>query len=279
MFPAWLAPAGLLLLGFLLAAAAGAGCAPERPRRPAIVGHRGASARAPENTLASFRLAWKLGADAIEGDFRLTADGEVVCLHDRDAERTGGRKLEVARSTLAELRDLEYGSWKGPGWAGEPLPTLAEVLATVPVHGRLLIELKTGPEILPALRRTVTASGLRPEQVAIIAFDAEAITGARRELPEHRAYWITDFEQKDGRWEPSAAEVLATLERCGAHGLDCQAVPEALSPELLDGLRQRGLELHCWTVDDPALARRLIELGVLSLTTNRPDELRAALGG
>ena len=74
-----------------------------------VIAHRGASYDAPENTLAAFRLAWQQGADGIEGDFYLTADGEIVCLHDSDTGRTGDRKLSVGQSTLAELRKVDVG--------------------------------------------------------------------------------------------------------------------------------------------------------------------------
>ena len=84
-----------------------------------ITAHRGASDDAPENTLAAFRLAWQQGADAIEGDFRLSGDGVVVCIHDADTARTCGVKLPVADTPLARLRQLDYGRWKGEGFAGE----------------------------------------------------------------------------------------------------------------------------------------------------------------
>ena len=109
---------------------------------PFLVAHRGASRDAPENTVPAFELAWRQGADAIEGDFRLTADGRIVCMHDADGERTGGRKLAVAAATLAELRQLDVGAWKGQAWKGTPPPTLAEVLATVPPGKSVYLEVK-----------------------------------------------------------------------------------------------------------------------------------------
>jgi len=101
---------------------------------PLVVAHRGASHAAPENTLAAFKLAWKEGADAIEGDFFLTKDQEIVCTHDRTTQRLNKEKLnlDVAKSTLEELRALDVGSWKNEKWKGERMPTLAEVMATVP---------------------------------------------------------------------------------------------------------------------------------------------------
>ena len=243
-----------------------------------FIAHRGASAEAPENTLASFELAWKQGADGVEGDFFLTADGEMVCIHDSTTLRTGGRELVVADSTLAQLRELEYGAWKGPGWAGQPLPTLLEVLRTVPRRGRIYIELKCGAEGLAAVRSAIGRSGLRAWQVVIISFDEQTVLEAKRMLPAHRAYWLTGLKLEDGSWSPSTAEILATLDRCGADGLDAQAKPEAITPELRDGLIQRRLDLAFWTVNDAATAARLGELGAASLTTDRPGALRAELG-
>mgnify|MGYP000530610723 CR=1 FL=1 len=114
-----------------------------------VVGHRGASYDAPENTLCAFELAWKQDADGIEGDFYVTKDKQVVCIHDPDTKRTGGKKLKVAESTLAQLRSLEYGAWKGPEFAGEPIPTFGQVLKAVPQGKLFVIELKTGPEMPP----------------------------------------------------------------------------------------------------------------------------------
>src|SRR5580704_16419303 len=127
-----------------------------------VIAHRGASFDAPENTLAAFRLAWKQGADGIEGDFYLTDDGEIVCLHDSDTGRTGDRKLSVGQSTLEQLRKVDVGISKGEKFRGERIPTLAEVLAIVPAGKRIFIEVKCGPQILPALKRNLHQSQLLP---------------------------------------------------------------------------------------------------------------------
>ena len=84
-----------------------------------LVAHRGASHEAPENTIASFQLAWEQGADAIEADFYLTADRRIACIHDSSTERVSEAKLPVAKTSLAELKQLDVGSWKGPQFAGE----------------------------------------------------------------------------------------------------------------------------------------------------------------
>ena len=103
-----------------------------------IIAHRGASFDAPENTLAAFRLAWEQGADGIEGDFMLTADGQIVCFHDLDTQRVAGEMRVVKESTLAELQALDVGRWKGDRWRGERIASLDDVLAVIP-QGKQLV--------------------------------------------------------------------------------------------------------------------------------------------
>jgi glycerophosphoryl diester phosphodiesterase len=242
-----------------------------------IVAHRGASHDAPENTLAAFKLAWEKGADAIEGDFYLTKDGQIVCIHDETTRRTGSANLRVAHSTLNELRALEVGSWKDSRWKDERIPTLREVLATVPRGKRLLIEIKCGVEIVLPLKKVLMKSRLRRGQVAIIAFSADVIAACKRALPKIPAFWLTSFKKdSSGAWQPSLASVLQTLGRIRADGLDCKA-HEVVDAAFVRQLRKRKLEFHVWTVDDPEVARRFKALGVDSITTNRPAFLREAL--
>ena len=137
------------------------------PALPAqrIVAHGGASYEAPENTIAAFELAWDRGADAIEADVRLTVDGRVVCMHDASTERTADQNLVVADSTLADLLELDVGSWKGRRWRGERVPTLEEVLAVVPPGRQVFLEIKCGREILGALRQVLVGVDLEPERL------------------------------------------------------------------------------------------------------------------
>jgi glycerophosphoryl diester phosphodiesterase len=240
-----------------------------------IVGHRGSSRRAPENTLGSFRLAFEEGADGIECDFRLTADGEIVCLHDERTGRTGDRDLVVAGSTLEELRRADLGSWKGEAWRGERIATLSEVLRVIPQGKLLFVELKCGPEILPRLAAVLADSAPDPKQIRLLSFSWELIARCKELLPGTRACWLTDYRLRAG-WHPSPAEVLATLKRCRADGLASRS-RAILDRAFVAALRERGHELHVWTVDRAAEAGRLCELGVDSIMTNRPGWLQKAL--
>ncbi|MEO1996026.1 MAG: glycerophosphodiester phosphodiesterase family protein [Planctomycetaceae bacterium] len=243
-----------------------------------IVAHRGASRDAPENTLAAFRLAWDRGADAIEGDFRLSADRQIVCIHDDHTQRVADRKLIVAESSLGQLRALDVGSWKGARWIGERIPSLTQVLQTVPHGKRILIEIKCGPEIVPVLKEELDARWSRIETV-IISFQQEVIAECKRQMPQVDAYWLTSFQRhpKTGVWEPSVETILDTLKRTQADGLDCKAEPAACTPELIDRVRGMGAEWHCWTVNNPDLALIFHGRGVDSITTDRPRFLRRHL--
>lgn len=246
---------------------------------PDIVAHRGASHDAPENTLAAFRLAWQQDADAIEGDFHLSKDGRVVCIHDASTKRTADRDLKVAESTLAELQKLDVGSRKAPEYAGERIPTLEDVLATVPAGKRIFIEIKCGPEILPGIEKALLAARLKPEQAVIICFKADIIAAAKKRLPDRKAMWLTSLPKGktgDNR-SPAAKSVLAELDRIEADGVDCNA-QAGIEKDFAQALRQAGREFHIWTVDSPAVAKHFAQLGVDSITTNRPAFLREQLG-
>lgn len=243
-----------------------------------FIGHRGASRNAPENTLASFRLAWQEGADGIEGDFRLTADGEIVCLHDATTGRTAGTDLRVAATPLARLRQLDVGGWRGEEWRGERIPTLAEVLAAVPAGKKLYVELKEGPEMVVPLAGLLATTGFPPEQLVLLAFAEEMVAESARRLPEVKRLWLTDYRRnlRAGGFTPSVERIMETLARTGADGLASRA-HRAVDTALAEALREAGLELHVWTVDTPEAARRFANLGARAIITNRPGWLRARL--
>lgn len=258
------------------------GCAFTAPAHAQlVVAHRGASFDAPENTLAAFQLAWEKGADAIEGDFYLSSDGHIVCIHDKTTERVSptSPELTVAQTTLGELRQLDVGSWMHPRYADERIPLLKEVLATIPEGKRIFIEIKCGPEILAPLHETLLASTLHPEQVVIIAFSAEVVTQARRMMPQFKANWLTSYKQKsdDAPWKPTRQSVLETLADTNATGLGSQGNLNVLNANFLNAVRASGREIHIWTVNDANAARAFQELEVDSITTDRPAYIRNIL--
>ncbi len=246
-------------------------------RAPLIIGHRGDSRDAPENTLSAFRLAWQEGADGIETDLRLTRDGHIVCLHDATTGRTAGRDIRVAELTLAELQDLDVGVWKGERWRGERIPTLVEVLELSPREKRLFLEIKSGPEILPALMHELTGRD-EPDRISFLSFSGRLIALLKRRMPQFAAFWLTAYQRhrQTGAPYPGHGEILAALAESGADGLASKA-HDSLDAGFVADLRKRGFAVHVWTVDSPGKARHYAELGVDSIMTNRPGWLKTRL--
>jgi glycerophosphoryl diester phosphodiesterase len=245
--------------------------------RPLIVAHRGASARAPENTLAAFELAWAEGADAIEGDFRLTADGVVVCHHDPNTGRIFQGSHPIGATTLAHLRTLPLRESLARAWGDLRIPTLEEFLATIPAGRGAYLELKEGPAIVPPVLEALRRGALARRRLVIISFSLETIALCRTLAPRFPAYWLADLRLASvpGGIRPGPAELIEGAREAGAEGVGT-SVPPGLSGDLIAEVRAAGLSYHVWTVDDPATARRLAARGVASITTNRPRELLEA---
>ena len=242
--------------------------------KPLIVAHRGASFDAPENTLPAFELAWEKGADAIEGDFLLTKDNQIVCIHDKTTKRLSEQNLVVAESTLEQLKTLDVGSWKNEKYAGTPMPTLSEVFATVPDGKNIFIEIKCGPEIIPYLVKEIQESDLKTDQVRMICFNEEVIKAFKEIMPHYKAYWLSAFKKKNGSWKPSLEEVLFTLQDCKADGLDSQ---HTIPPEFSKAVLSAGFEWHAWTINDVVTAKRLAKRDIYSVTTDRPKLIGSGL--
>ncbi len=242
-----------------------------------IIGHRGASYDAPENTLASVRLAFEQGADASEIDIYLTKDKRIIALHDKTTKKTTGKDWKPGDRTLAELATLDAGSWKDPKFAGERIPTLEAILDVIPEGKKLVIEIKSGPEILAPLRAVLEASPKYPAQIVIIAFDWENIVGAKQCLPRVPCYWLYDttphVDKKTGKISDYPHELLARCKAAGLDGLDIK-FDSQITPEFIKQMGDAGMGLIVWTVNDPQVARRLADLGVIGITTDRPAWLR-----
>ncbi len=242
-----------------------------------IVGHRGASRDAPENTLSSFNLCWGLKADAAELDIHLTKDGRIVVIHDKGTERTTGKDFVVADHTLAELKTLDAGSWKGKEWAGERIPTLAEVLDTIPDGKRLFIEIKCGPEVLPELERVLKASGKKPDQLVLIGFMQDTMRRARQSFPQLKVLWlVSPTPEAKSRTEMAADKLIEAAKAAHFDGL-CLNADFPMDAAVVAKVRDAGMTLHVWTVDEPTTAGKLAAAGVDGIITNRPGWLRQQL--
>jgi glycerophosphoryl diester phosphodiesterase len=248
------------------------------PGKSQLIAHRGASFDAPENTLAAEQLAWEQGADGFETDVHLTRDGRLIACHDDNVKRVTGRDAVIREHTLDELRDLDAGTWKGIRYAGEKLPTLEEQLALLPPGKHIFIELKGGPELVPALGRSLAGAAVDASLITIISFNEAALAEARRSLPQFRTSFLAAHDRLSALSPASRVEALVTravAAGCAGLGLQETWPLDHAGAELV---RRAGLQLHVWTVDHVTVARRWIDLGAVTLTTNRPGWLREQLG-
>jgi glycerophosphoryl diester phosphodiesterase len=240
---------------------------------PKVIAHRGASASAPENTLPAFELAWKEGADGIECDVRLTADGQVVCIHDADTDRVAGRSLVVEAESLEALQALDVGTSKGADFVGTRIPLLSEVMAKVPPGKRLFVELKTGESIVEPLLAVIDAASIEVKKIALLSFDPDVVRALKTRRPDIEVHWLIDVVSNwRGRSKLKLADVLDRVVAIDADGLGLRA-HSGIDRAMVKAILEADVHLNVWTVDLPKEARRYASLGVSSITTNCPKTL------
>jgi glycerophosphoryl diester phosphodiesterase len=236
-------------------------------------GHRGASHEAPANTVAAFECAAEMGADGVELDVHLSKDRELVVIHDFSLEATTNGHGPVTDKTLPELKALDAGSWFSPAFAGQRIPILQEVFDTVGHRLLLNLELKARGHrddgLADAVVRAIERNNLF-DRIVVSSFSRLALRRVRQINPRIEIGYLYYLDPLLAR-------------RPWPHDL---ARPEALHPwyKMIDEryvrwAKGQGYRIHTWTVDEPAAMRRLADLGVEIIITNRPDTLRQVLLG
>ncbi|MCX5296121.1 glycerophosphodiester phosphodiesterase [Streptomyces sp. NBC_00193] len=250
----------------------------EQPFSPArgtrVIAHRGASHEHPEHTIEAYRQAIADGADALECDVRLTADHRLVCVHDRRVERTSDGRGVVSEMTYEELRALDFGAWKGSGHAGARVllfeDLLKEALAA-PYPVGLAVETKhptrAGGRLEAELVRVLREYGLadgRSGRVEVMSFSRNALTRMHRLAPGLPAVYLIERRLRPVR-PPYATHA--------GPGIDLVRQ----DPGLVGRLKAKGLRVRVWTVDEPEDVELCVRLGVDTLITNRPRDVRKLL--
>lgn len=232
-----------------------------------IIGHRGASGHAPENTLAAFKKAVALGAGFIETDLQLSRDARFVAIHDESVDRTTNGQGRVHDQTLAVLRRLDAGSWFGSEFSGERIPTLEEILEFCKKHDVVFyLELKPsgswGGEhaLIGALRESGEIA-----RVIVISFDPAILASLRKIEPNLMTGVLFDGQ---------LADPLQAAVNVGARQLVVRG--DLVTPMLIAESHKRDLQVVCWTVNQPAHIRLLIAAGVDGIMSDYPDRLLAA---
>lgn len=256
-----------------------------RPR-PQVVAHRGASAEAPEHTLAAYRKAIEAGADALECDVRLTLDGHLVCVHDRRVDRTSDGTGLVSGLELARLEELDFGSWHSSAVDPEEpdrdrnrvltLRRLLELAAEQPSRPGLAIEVKHPTRYAGLVERKLVelldefdwarSTEASPSPVRVMSFSRMAIRRMRRLAPSLETVFLMEpiaYRLRDGqlpRGTPIGGPKMAILRD---------------RPEYVQRLHRSGRQVYVWTVDAPEDVELCLKLGVDAIITNRPREVRA----
>ena len=235
-----------------------------------IIAHRGESFNAPENTLASIDLAWKNKARAVEIDIHLTNDNEIVVIHDYDTLRISGKKKIIKSTTLQELRLLDFGSFKNEKWKNERIPTLREVLKTVPADGKIVIEIKSDDRIVERLKPELAQSQLKNSQIELIAFNVNTFAKAKKMMPEYKMLWLLNLDYIWPSWllRINKKRIINKVKKLNLDGVDVWA-GKILDKNFIQKFHEAGLLVYTWTVDEPERAKTLLENGIDGLTTNR----------
>lgn len=237
--------------------------------RPVLnIGHRGAREAAPENTLSSFLAAESMGAHGIELDVMLSRDGELVVIHDYDLDATTNGKGPVKECTLAELKQLDAGSWFDEAFTGERIPTLEEVIEVLDPRTLINIELKTESPATDGLENAVVEVIQKHDlydRVIVSSFNPIALL---------RMKWAD-------KNIPVGLLYAPDLPRYLSEGWFISILrPEALHPEVrivdekyMEWAREKGYRVNVWTVNEAADLKRMLELEVDGIITDRPDLL------
>ncbi|MFH8567525.1 glycerophosphodiester phosphodiesterase [Streptomyces sp. NPDC017993] len=266
------------------------------PSAISVVAHRGASEEAPEHTLAAYRKAIEDGADALECDVRMTADGQLVCVHDRRVNRTSNGRGAVSALELADLATLDFGSWKaGPDDTEAPdrqhedpertsvltLERLLELVADADRRVELAIETKHPTrwagqveerlvELLGRFGHTKPAMATdQPPAVRVMSFSARSLHRVRAVAPDIPGVYLMQFltpRFRDGRLPPGVGIAGPGVRILRAH------------PDYVEKAHRAGHRVHVWTVNEEADVELCRELGVDAVITNRPKQVRKQLG-
>ncbi|WP_052869480.1 glycerophosphodiester phosphodiesterase [Streptomyces niger] len=273
------------LTAFSLPAAAAQ--AADHPHRPVTVAHRGASAYAPENTIASINAAHRMGIDWVENDVQRTKDGKLIVMHDTTLNRTTNvEELYPNRSpwkisdfTLGEIRKLDAGSWFGEKFKGERVPTLERYMDAVSHnHQKLLLELKS-PELYPGIEAQ-TIKELRREgwmdrqhvkrRLIIQSFNGDSVKKVHELRPDIKTGFLGTPAVAD---LPKYAQFTDQINP--SHTSINMAYVSAV--HAFEGAHGRPLEVYTWTVNDAATAKKVAGWGVDGIITNKPDVVRDAV--
>ena len=246
-----------------------------------ILGHRGASAYAPDNTRAAFELAAEMGADGVETDIHLTKDGIPVIQHNYEINRNSNGKGFVEQMTYEELLQFDFGSWKGEEFKGEKILTLDECLDIAEKKMNFInLELKQTMHLdAPIVEKTIECIKKHKmvDRVLISSFDHELLKKTQLLCPEVLIGALYDeAEVKQGNIKEILKDAPAYVSGLGFDFANPQ-IDYLCEPGLVKAFADKGIGVAVWTVDKPYIAQLCVEMGVKCIISNKPDVVLKAV--
>ena len=246
------------------------------PACDTLIAHRGESVDAPENTLPAYKTAVERDF-GFECDIYLSMDGRVFTFHDKNLKRTtgGANTNRCVDATWAELEKVDvgnWGKWKGSKFAGTRPALLEEVLELARDGRQIYIEVKTGPEIVPHVKKVFEGqTNATPSNVLFITFNRKTCKALKKTLPKYKTLWLVSPKKGTPLAKPEA--VVAKLKELGVDGIDCRYRGSVVTKEYVKAIRDAGFEFHVWTVDDLPTAVEAFKRGAQTVTTNCAKKL------
>jgi glycerophosphoryl diester phosphodiesterase len=239
-----------------------------------FIAHRGESFAAPENTLAAVKLAWANNADGIEIDVRLSHDNKIVVIHDANTRRTSGKPGRVKSMSLEVLKRIDVGSRRGIKWRNERIPTLEEVLESVPRGRFVMIEIKCSIVILPLLKKLLHNTSIKNSQIKLACFGLKKISAVKKALPQFEAYRIKRVDRENIIL--NSYRLNGLIKSAKKNNIDGVSLSYSgwLSKKKIEKIKSCGLKVFVWTVDNPQRALRLINSGIDGIISNKSSWLR-----
>lgn len=235
-----------------------------------IIAHRGASFCAPENTMSAFKLAMEYGVDGIEMDVHITKDGRIVVIHDDTTGRTGNHNLEIKSNDFKTLKKVDVGSWFDTKYQGEEIPILDNIVKDVPSNFELYIEIKSGIETVPIYYDFFSSHKDLKIRSVIFGFNYDVMAKIKKLLPDFTVLWIVEYGYNVPISNKMYQNVYEKITSANLNGISTLADLIHCS-NMEKEIKKHNWLWNVWTVDNPHLAKQLMNLGVTTLTTNRPD--------